>query len=120
MASPTPSAGELRHRVTFQYRKTNEPDDMGVAETDAWFSLSPSVAAKIDAASGSEVVLSERMTGLGVFTITVRASSVTKVITANNRIVDARNTALHYDIKHVAQDARGRFITFTCERGGNA
>lgn len=116
MAWREPSASELRDRVTVE-RNTPVEDDTGSSEA-VWSPIVTSSAAKIDLVRGGEEVRAKRLSGVGQFDITLRASPATLSITPADRLTDDR-TGDRFNIKWAGSfDTQKRFVVLTCEQGG--
>ena len=106
-------AGDLYYRVHCQKRV--ERDD-GYGNTVAEFAIQFTVRAAYRHLRGGETVMASRLENKHPVLITVRASSQTRQINSDWRLVDARDDAA-WAIRDVTAETDRQFITFLCESG---
>ena len=106
-------AGDLFYRFTAQ-KRTDEVDNYGT--TVGAFVEQFSVSGAIKHLRGSEEVLASRLGGVHPLLITVRATSLTRKITTDWRLIDAR-TGTEYAIRDVTPETDRAFISLLCESG---
>jgi len=116
MAWSAPGAGELRDRVTIERHSliSNGAGDF----TDVWTVIAEDLPAKIVTIRGGEAVRALRLSGTTPLDVTLRASTLTKTITAADRALNAR-TGERLNIKWVGtlEEGRKTFVTLTCVAG---
>lgn len=91
------SAGDLRHRLTFQRRMPLD-DGYGNEVAGPWVDEF-SCAAQLVAGRGREAVEASALTGVQGWTIKVRDWRKTAMVTTDWRIVNARNTDQVFNIR---------------------
>ncbi|MGB3486672.1 MAG: phage head closure protein [Xanthobacteraceae bacterium] len=106
-------AGDLYYRVHCQKRV--ERDD-GYGNMVAEFTTQFTVRAAYRHLRGGETVMASRLENRHPVLITVRASSQTRQITSDWRLVDARD-GIECAIRDVTPETDRQFITFLCESG---
>jgi SPP1 family predicted phage head-tail adaptor len=106
-------AGDLYYRVHCQNRV--EHDD-GYGNTVAEFATQFTVRAAYRHLRGGETVMASRLENKHPVLITVRASSETRQINSDWRLVDARDDTA-WAIRDVTAETDRQFVTFLCERG---
>jgi SPP1 family predicted phage head-tail adaptor len=106
-------AGDLYYRVHCQKRV--ERDD-GYGNTVAEFATQFTVRAAYRHLRGGETVMASRLENKHPVLITVRASSETRQINSDWRLVDARDDTA-WAIRDVTAETDRQFITFLSERG---
>lgn len=112
-----PSAGDLYESVSFEKREVGNPDspaDYGNTET-TW-RCQYSCRAAYQHLRGGETVLAGRLQGRHPQIIRVRASSETREVTTDWRIVDSRSGSV-FNIRDVTPTLDRRFIEFLVESG---
>jgi len=113
-------AGTLRDAIYIERRGVSGDDGYGNVVED-WARFSPptgNLAANIIAIRGNEQLIAARTTGVVMYEIKVRYSSLTVGINAGDRVVNAR-TGETYNIKaSIDPEGRKRRIVLTCETGG--
>jgi head-tail adaptor len=109
--------GQLRDRVTFQKRAAQTGHVRTLA---AWADVVTGWAAAIVpvaySSGESEEVQSERLTGVGLFTVTVRYAPELAGISTAWRVLDDA-TGEGFNIRHINLDVRGRSVVLTCDQG---
>lgn len=116
MAPPSYNAGQLRHSIRFERRRT-ENDGMGNM-VGSWRTLVSGVRAKVANTRGGEDVRAARLTGISTFDIVVRSSDALRDVTTADRIVDER-TGQSFNIQWIGNlDEKDRWLTITCLAGG--
>lgn len=106
-------AGKLYYRVHCQRRV--ERDD-GYGNTVAEFATEFTVRAGYLHLRGGETVIAARLENKHPVLITVRASSQTRLITSDWRLVDARD-GTEWAVRDVTAEADRQWISLLCERG---
>ncbi len=106
-------AGDLFYRFTAQKRT---PQEDGYGNTVADFVEQFSVSGAIKHLRGGEDVLASRLGGVHPLLITVRDTSLTRKITTDWRLIDAR-TGTEYAIRDVTPETDRAFISLLCESG---
>ena len=104
-----PGAGSLRERLNFQRRSYG--DDGYGTPTVGEFAFAFCVAAAFRPLKGGEDVIASRLAGAQPYIITVRQSSLTRQVTTDWRIEDARTAGRIFDIRTIA-DPDGRRAWF--------
>jgi hypothetical protein len=67
---------------------------------------------------GGEEVLASRLTGTGLWDLTVRRDTATATVLVGDRIVDERDTTRVWNIRWIADlEGRGYWLTMTAESG---
>jgi SPP1 family predicted phage head-tail adaptor len=107
------SAGQLTERVAFE-QKGSAPD--GYGGTTTAYVEQFTCRAGFQHLRGGEAVQAARLQGQHTLIIRVRASSLTKAVTGDWRVRDARKGTV-YAIKDVEPETNGMFISFTCQSG---
>jgi len=107
------NAGDLYYRVHCQRRV--ERDD-GYGNTVAEFATEFTVRAAYRHLRGGEAVMASRLANRHPVLITVRASSQTRQINSDWRLVDARG-GTEWAVRDVTAETDRQFITFLCESG---
>jgi head-tail adaptor len=110
------TAGQLRERVRFE-RRFQTADD-GYGNTTSQWSFLGSMFARIDPGAGREDVLAAKLSGLQIWTITVRWSQLSKGLAPADRAVNERSGAIYNILSATNEDERHRYITMTCQSGG--
>lgn len=114
-------AGQLRDKVTFQRLAQGAGDGAGNYGT-AFVDIAGAtdIAAEISAPRGSELVSLAGVQSRTAFTVRIRYTSAGAGITVNDRMIDARNPALIYNVRSpgVNLDGRRKYLTFAVELGG--
>ena len=111
------SAGALRERVNLSQRETQNqdaPNDYGNT-IDAWVEQG-TVATQYIHLRGSETVLAGRLAGQHTQVIRVRASALTRQVSTDWRVTDAR-TGQEFNVRDVTLDPRRRYVDLLCEAG---
>lgn len=106
-------ASKLYFRIHCQRRV--ERDD-GYGNTVAEFATQFTVRAAYRHLRGGETVMASRLENRHPVLITVRASSQTRLINSDWRLVDTRDGS-EWAIRDVTAETDRQFITFLCERG---
>lgn len=106
-------AGDLYYKVDCQ--KRGEQDD-GYGNTVSDFVTQFTVRAAYRHLRGGEGVIAARLENKHPVIITVRASSQTRQITSDWRLVDARDGTA-WAVKDVTHETDRQFISLLCERG---
>lgn len=115
-------AGELRHRVGFYQRLSNDASpDYGNPEAAFPATATLTCAAAITPRLGGESVLAQRQAGTNLVNITVRKSVLTAAIDVSWKARDERK-GIDYNIRSIidpfqATAQQGRFLEMLCERG---
>lgn len=105
----------LRDRVRIERRAIVPDDGFGNTRGD-WEELA-TLSADILELTGGEFVQAAKLEGRGVCTVMLRASALTRSITADDRIVD-RSLDRVMNIRHVAQPRlKSIYVLLTCEYG---
>jgi SPP1 family predicted phage head-tail adaptor len=108
-------AGELRHRLRFEARVTQDTDQYGGAVTD--WAEQFTVAAAVKAKFGGEAVTAARLDGRQPLIVTVRQSSDTRQITTDWRATDIYSGDV-LNIRSIADpDDRGQWLEMLTEKG---
>lgn len=108
-------AGKLRHRLRFEARGGQDPDEHGIAESD--WAEQFTVAAAVQPTFGGEAVTAARLEGRQPMIITVRASPDTRQITTDWRATDIHSGDV-LNIRSVADpDDRRQWIEMLAEKG---
>lgn len=106
-------AGDLYYRVNCQKRV--EVED-GLGNTVSDFATQFSVRAAYKHLRGGESVMASRLENKHPIIITVRASSQTREITADWRLIDARDGTV-WAVRDVTHETDRQWISLLCERG---
>ena len=120
MNASAPSAGKLTERVTIARRIEMNPDaphDYGnvVAE----WADEGTVAAEYIHLRGGEAVLAGRLQGKHPQIVRVRASSLTRQVSTDWRVTDAR-TGTVFNVKDVTHTPDRAWVEWLCESGSAA
>lgn len=107
-------AGPLFHRVECQVRAN--VDDVYGNEASGEFETQFAVSAAYKHLRGGEDVLAGRLEGIHPVIVTVRASSQTRQITTDWRLIDARDNTI-WAINDVTHNTDRAFIDLLCRRG---
>jgi len=107
------SAQSLYYKVHCQ--KRIEQDD-GYGNTVSDFATQFTVRAAYRHLRGGETVIASRLESKHPVVITVRASSQTRQINSDWRLVDARD-GTEWAVRDVTPETDRQFITFLCESG---
>jgi len=109
-------AGDLHYRVNCQ-EKVGGADELGnlVPSAGDW-KTQFSVRAAYRHLRGGESVIAARLEGHHTQVITVRASSQTRQITTDWRLVDARDGTV-FNVRDVTAETDRQWISLLCERG---
>ncbi|MET3601816.1 head-tail adaptor protein [Martelella mangrovi] len=89
MTKPVTDGGALRHRLEFQKRGVT--DDGFGNDVAGPFETVFSQRAQMIARNGTETVMAARLQGVQPYTVRIRYSAQASAVTADWRIVDARN-----------------------------
>jgi SPP1 family predicted phage head-tail adaptor len=111
--APNNSAGQLTERVAFE-QKGSASD--GYGGTTTAFVAQFTCAAGFQHLRGGEAVQAARLQGQHTVIIRVRASSLTKAVTADWRVRDTRKGTV-YAIKDLEPETNRMFVSFTCQSG---
>ena len=106
-------AADLYYRIHCQ--KRIEQDD-GYGNTVGEFQTQFTVRAAYRHLRGGETVIASRLESKHPVVITVRASSQTRQINSDWRLVDARD-GTEWAVRDVTPETDRQFITFLCESG---
>jgi len=114
-------AAALRESIYIERRGKQGDDGYGNV-VEGWARFTPTgdgtLPAKIVPKRGSEELIAARATGVAIYEITVRYSTLTQGITEGDRVVNAR-TGQTYNIKWPDNlDMRKRYMVMLCEAGG--
>jgi head-tail adaptor len=111
-------AGLLRERVRFE-AKGRSSNVGGVVRAQEWTPLCGPYWARIRPLNGGETAIAERVTGRQVYEVELRSCADLRAVTADCRIVDARDARRTFAIIAPSRnpDERNRVIVFTCEQG---
>lgn len=113
-------AGTLREAIYIERRGQNGNDGYGNI-VEGWVRFTPSVGktlrAQIKPLRGNEQLIAARATGVSLYEVKVRHSSLTSGINTGDRVVDARS-GVAYNIKAADPDERGRYLLMMVEKGG--
>lgn len=116
----TPTARDLRQKVTFQRRAENATGDGAGNFEDDWADLF-SCAAKLvptSARAGGESVIAGRLSGTAVYDLWVRSWSATQGIAPGDRAVDRDGRV--FNIRwNDDPEGRGRWRLMQCEQGAS-
>lgn len=108
-------AGDLRDRIVVQRRKA-QGDGYGNTLGD-WEDL-VFRASKLTPTRGGEAVIAGRAQGVALFDCWVRFDSVTRQITTDDRVLDARDRSREFNIRFAQDmDGRKRFLLLQLELG---
>lgn len=109
-------AGDLKYRVHCQNRP-DKTDEFGnpLPERGAW-TTQFTVWAAYHHLRGGEGVMAGRLQGQHTLIITLRASSQSRQITTDWRLVDARNGTV-FAVHDVTHETDRQWISLLCERG---
>lgn len=112
-----PTAGAMRDRLKLQ-RRADGPKVGGVVKKD-WADIGQPFAAQLEARLGGEEVTAARLSGREIWQVTVRNCEQARSITADDRLVDARDVARTFAITSPPVDLNGsrQWLTFLAERG---
>lgn len=117
MAWSPPGAGQLRRRVEFQ-RRGPQGNDGGVVTGGAWATLDRSRRGRLLPIQGREQVQADRLAGISAWELTVRADDLTRSITTDDRVVNARDLNQVFAIRtKLDLEGRGRWFVLTLEAG---
>lgn len=106
-------AGDLYYRVHCQRRV--QIDD-GAGNTVGAFATHFTVYAAYDHLRGGEAVIASRLENKHPVIITVRASSQTRQINSDWRLIDARDGTA-WAVRDVTHETDRKWISLLCERG---
>ena len=104
----------LRDRVTLQRRGKN-PDGAG-GFTEGWADVSTDIPCDIYHRSGSENVIAERIKGIEILEIKMRALSQVDTLTTDDRLVNNVSGEL-YNVKTALPDDTRKWLYLTVEKG---
>lgn len=107
------SAGDLYYSVHCQ--KRTEQDD-GYGNTVSGLATQFTVRAAYTHLRGGEAVIASRLENKHPVVITVRASSQTRQINSDWRLVDARDSTV-WAVRDVTHETDRQWISLLCERG---
>lgn len=111
-----PDASELRERVRFE-RRADSSDGYGNT-LGTWATVVTSRKARLLPTRGGEEVLASRLTGTGLWDLTVRRDTDTATVVVGDRIVDERDATRIWNIRWIADlEGRNRWLTMTAESG---
>lgn len=111
-------SGSLSERITFQQLAPTNPNEPDYGETHGSYVDVFTVAARLAPRMGSETVIASRLQGIQPYTITVRSSLQTRLVTPAWQAVNARTKAV-YDIKSAVNiDERGAYIEMLVTHDG--
>lgn len=110
-------AGKLRHRIGF-FQRALQSDGYGNQETEFPDEPEFTVAAEVQARFAGETVLASRLEGQQIFTITVRQSERTRVVSPDWKAKDMRS-GVEMAIKSgpVDPDDSRQYFEFLCQSG---
>lgn len=103
----------LYYRFTAQKRTAQED---GYGNTVSDFVEQFTISGAIKHRRGGEDVLASRLGGVHPLLIIVRSTELTRKITTDWRLIDARNNT-EYAIRDVTPETDRAFITLLCESG---
>lgn len=111
-------AVDLRHRIAFDKRSEVNPDaPLDLGNTQSVFTQQFTVWAALQARFGGEAVLAARLAGQQTFTIVVRQSSETDMITTDWRARDV-NEEKEFAIKSIVDpDDSGQYYEILVQTG---
>lgn len=111
------AGGPLRDRVTLQQRAVQTGHVTALADwTDVATGWHAEIVANRYSSDESEEVQSERLTGVGMFTIRLRYAVELAGVSTAWRVVDDA-TGDVFNICHVEIKPRGEFVILTCDQG---
>jgi head-tail adaptor len=110
------TAGQLRERVRFERRYAAADD--GYGNTVGAWSFLMAMRARIDPGAGREDVLSAKLAGLQIWTITVRWCQASKGLRPADRAINERTGEIYNIVSAANEDERRRYISMTCQSGG--
>ena len=107
------AAGKMRTKLAFQ-KRANEDDGFGTVTATGDFETQFFEFAELTPRFGGEAVLAGRLTGTQPYTVKVRQSNNTRLVTAAWRAVNARNAEIVYSIVSPASDEtqKGAYLEF--------
>ena len=109
------SAGDLRERIAFEKREAGEDD--GYGNTEATWKVQFIVWAQVIPRLGGETVLAARLSGTQPYTIRIRSSSSTRLITPEWRARHERDGTI-YNIRSIANpDMKDRYLDLLVDTG---
>ncbi len=116
------NASDLRNRVGF-YQRPAAPAGTDYGNTEGEFPASATFTcyANIKPRLGGEQVLAQRLTGVNLVNITVRASSNTRQVNPGWKVKDERSE-VDYNIRSIIDpfeqtSDHGKWIELLCEKG---
>lgn len=107
------SANDLYYKVNCQ-KRVAQSDEYGNTVSD--FATQFAVRAAYRHLRGGETVIASRLESKHPVVITVRASSQTRQISSDWRLVDARD-GTEWAVRDVTPETDRQFISFLCESG---
>lgn len=113
-------AGTLREAIYVERRGQNGDDGYGNV-VEGWARLTPPVTktlrAQIKPLRGNEQLIAARATGVSLYEIKVRYSSLTSDINTGDRVVNAHSGET-YNITASDPDERKRYLIMMVKKGG--
>lgn len=120
MATTRKGAGSLNERITFQQLAPRDPNEPDYGETHSSWQDVFTVSARLAPRMGSETVIASRLQGIQPYTITVRSTPQTRLVTPAWHAVNAR-TGVIYDIKAAVNiDERHAYIEMLAVQDGSS
>jgi head-tail adaptor len=114
-------AGDLRNTIGFYQRASGDSPETGNLEGE--FPAEPEFTRRANVAPrlGGETVLAQRLQGTKLVNITVRQTSMTRLVTTAWRAKDEKSGVL-YNIRSIIDPEqstpdRGRWLEMLCEEG---
>lgn len=107
---------DLRERVRFARRRENGDDGYGNIQYE-WKTIAGPMAARIKPARGTEDVLAQRLSGVGVFEVIVRSSSSTRSLTPEDRCINVRSGEIMNIRSIINTDERNEFLSLMVQSG---
>jgi len=117
MPEKRPSAGDLYYRVGFEARVVENPDSpIDYGNTESTWVEQFACRAQFIHLRGGEDVIAARLEGRHLQIIRVRASSETRLVTTDFRVVDKRNSDI-FNVRDVTHNVDRQWIDFLVEKG---
>lgn len=111
-------AGSLNQLLTFQQLAPIDPNEPDYGETHSDYVDVFTAPARLTPRLGSETVIASRLQGIQPYTITVRSTLQSRMVTPAWRAVNARTGAV-YDIKSVVNvDERNAYLEMLVLQNG--
>lgn len=109
--------GALRDRIRIERRDVAAIGDGAGNVLENWFPVTGGrIKAQIQELAGDETVLAAKMQGHAMCLVMVRASSVTRSITPDDRIIDITNNRA-LNVRQAPPPDRRNYIALLCESG---